>query len=149
MLATNLSLRRFTPDAQQLILASGVFAVSFFGIQQLLKILYLLRLGYDLPYIGIFSATGSMTYMTMSLLSGMIGGRYSNRSVMLFGGVVTILGMTVMPLVEFVPDPLQYWLPLGSQVMVSGGWAFFNISMVPALMAVSTPANRNAAFAMS
>lgn len=149
MLTTNLSLRRFTPDAQQLILASGIFAISFFGIQQLLKILYLLRLGFDLPYIGIFSATGSMTYMVMSLLSGISGGRYSNRLLMLSGGIVTILGMTLMPMVEFVPEWAQYWIPLLSQVMVSGGWAFFNISMVPALMAVSTPANRNAAFALS
>ncbi len=132
-----------------LIVASGIFAVSFFGVQQLLKILYLLRLGYDLPYIGIFSAAGSLTYMVGSLLSGIIGGRFGNRSVMLGGGIATIAGMTLLPLVEFVPPAWQDWFPLFTQVLVSGGWAFFNISLVPALMAVSTPQNRNAAFALS
>ena len=62
-------LSRFRVDAQLLIIGSGLIAVSFFGVQQLLKNLYLLRLGYDLSYIGLFSATGSLTYMVMSLLS--------------------------------------------------------------------------------
>ncbi|MEZ4620668.1 MAG: MFS transporter [Caldilineaceae bacterium] len=149
MLNTPLSLRRFTPDAQLLIVASGIFAVSFFGVQQLLKILYLIRLGYDLPYIGIFSATGSLAYMTMSLPSGLIGSRFGNRSVMLGGGIVTILGMTLLPMIEYLPDDWRYWVPLLAQTLVSGGWAFFNISMVPALMTVSTAQNRNAAFALS
>ena len=111
MLTTQLSLRRFTPDTQLLLIATGIFAVSFFGIQQLLKILYLLRLGYDLSYIGIFSAAGSLAYMFMSLPSGMMGNRFSNRTVMLAGGIVTILGMALLPLVEFVPNP---WAILAS-----------------------------------
>ena len=88
---------RFSRDTQLLTIATGIFAVSFFGVQQLLKILYLLRLGFDLPYIGIFSAAGSLTYMVGSLLSGIIGGRFGNRSVMLSGGIVTILGMALLP----------------------------------------------------
>lgn len=149
MFSNRLPLSRFRPDAQLLIVASGIFAVSFFGVQQLLKVLYLLRLGFDLPYIGIFSAAGSLTYMVGSLLSGTIGGRFGNRSVMLAGGIVTILGMALLPIVEFVPATWQYWIPLLTQVLVSGGWAFFNISLVPALMAASTAQNRNAAFALS
>ncbi|MEZ4861542.1 MAG: MFS transporter [Caldilineaceae bacterium] len=144
-----LSLARFTPDAQLLLMASGIFSVSFMGVQMLLKILYLIRLDYSLTYIGIFSATSSLAYSLMSLPSGALGSRFGNRTVMLIGGVITILGMALLPWVEFVPAHLHTLLPLVSQVLVSGGWALFNVSLVPALMTVTTRQNRNRAFALN
>ncbi|MFN8441468.1 MAG: MFS transporter [Caldilineaceae bacterium] len=142
-------LSRFRVDAQLLIIGSGLIAVSFFGVQQLLKNLYLLRLGYDLSYIGLFSATGSLTYMVMSLLSGVIATRFNNRSVTLFGIIVTIGGMALLPVTDLMPSLWRYWFPLFAQFVVTLGWAFYNISFVPALMAAATAENRNAAFALT
>ncbi len=149
MIISQLRLNRFQLDARLLIIGSGIIAVSFFGVQNLLKSLYLLRMGYDLSYIGIFSAAGSLTYMVMSLLSGVIASRFGNRSVMLLGGIVTTLGMALLPLAEFVPTSLHYWFPLFTQFVVSAGWAFYNISFVPALMTSASAENRNTAFALS
>lgn len=47
---------RFSRDTQLLTVATGVFAVTFRGIQTLAKTLYILRLGYGLEYLGIFGA---------------------------------------------------------------------------------------------
>ena len=47
MYLRRLSLSHFTPDAQRLLLATAISAISFFGIQMLLQPLYLLRLGFD------------------------------------------------------------------------------------------------------
>ena len=103
-----LTLRRFvvlnfSRDTKLLMAVSGIFAVSFLGIQNLLKILYILRLGYGLQYIGLFSAMGALAYMAMSLPSGVLGSRFGARAAMLAGGVITVIGMAILPLTEFVP----------------------------------------------
>jgi len=144
-----LSLRHFTPDAQRLLLATAISAISFFGIQMLLQPLYLLRLGFDVAYLGLFSAVGSLTYMVMSLPSGALGSRLGNRATIIIGGVAVIVGMVLLPLVEFVPAPWAPLMPLIGQAFLSGGWALYGISMVPALMLVTTPENRNRAYALS
>lgn len=149
MLNTRLSLRDFTPDAQMLLMASALSAISFFGIQMLLQPLYLLRLGFDLAYLGLYGATGSLTYMVMSLPTGALGSRFGNRAVMIGGGIILVIGMAIFPLVEFVPEGWRFGWPLLGQFLVTIGWAFYGISMVPALMIVTTPQNRNRAYAMS
>jgi len=149
MYLPRLSLRTFTPDAQQLLIASALSAISFFGIRMLLQPLYLLRLGYDLTYLGIFGATGSLTYMFMSLPSGALGNRFGNRPVMIGGGLLMALGISILPLVEFVPPGWRFVWPLLSQFTITVGWAGYGISMVPALMTVTTPQNRNRAYALS
>lgn len=149
MYLPQLSLRTFTPDAQQLLIASALSAISFMGIQMLLQPLYLLRLGYDLTYLGIFGATGSLTYMLMSLPSGALGSRFGNRAVMIWGGFFIVLGMLTLPLVEFMPVGWHFGWPLLSQFIITVGWAFYGISMVPALMIVTTPQNRTRAYALS
>jgi MFS family permease len=129
--------------------AAGIFAVSFFGIRMLLTVLYLLRLGYGLEYIGVFGAIGALAYMTMSLPSGALGGRLGMRKTMLAGGVTAVIGMTMLPLVEFLPSWSRYGWPVLSQVVLIGGWALFSVNLVPALMATTSAHNRNTAFAFS
>ena len=143
------SLSHFTLDARMLLVASAISAISFFGFQMLLQPLYLLRLGFDLSYLGLFSAVGSLTYMVMSLPSGALGSRFGDRNTIIVGGLCTVLGMALLPLVEFVPTPWRGFMPLLGQAFLSGGWALYGISMVPALMLVTTPENRNRAYALS
>src|SRR5262245_61049753 len=150
-MALNLGLPRlsqFQRDAQLIIITSGIFAVSFFGIQQLLKVLYVLRLGYSLEYIGLFNATGAMAYMAMSIPSGALSNRFGTRPVMIAGGILTVVGMAILPLVEFVPEAVRQPWPIISQVVLTGGWAMFGVNMVPALMTLTTQENRNQAYAL-
>ena len=145
----SLSVSRFNRDVRLLIVVSGLSAVSFFGIQMLLRVLYVLRLGHGIEYVGLFSATGALTYMGMSLPSGVLGGRWGVWRVMLLGGIVTVTGMAFLPLTEFVPPWAQSWWPIASQMVLTSGWAMFNVNLVPALMAATTAENRNGAYALA
>jgi predicted MFS family arabinose efflux permease len=71
------------------------------------------------------------------------------RSTILGGGVITILGMASLPLVVFVPLDVRPAVPLISQVVVTGGWSVYSVNMVPAMMAVTTPQDRNQAYAIN
>jgi MFS family permease len=150
ILNLNLSpLSKFRRDVQLLMIASAILSVTFFGIQQLLKVLYVLRLGYDLHFVGLFSATGALGYMAMSIPSGALSNRFGHRVVILAGGITTVLGMVILPLTEMVPAWGQSaWLIL-AQVVTTAGWAMFSVNQVPALMSLTTPQNRNQAYAFS
>lgn len=139
----------FRRDTKLLITASGLFSISFFGIQALLKVLYLLRLEYGLEYIGIFSATGALAYMTMSMPSGALGGRFGPRRIMLTGGVVTVIGMAILPLTESMPGWARFGWPIASQAVTSFGWSMFNVNLIPALMGATTARNRNSTYALN
>ena len=140
---------QFNRDAKLLIAASGIFAVSFFGILILLKALYVLRLGHGPEYVGLFGATAALTYMGMSLPSGALGRRFGMRRVMLAGGLVTVAGMAILPLTEFLPARVQNLWPIASQIVATGGWSMLNVNLVPALMATTTARNRNNAYALN
>ena len=97
------SLGEFRRDTRLLLISSGIFSVGFFGVQTLLKVLYILRLGYGLEYIGVFTATSALTYMAMSLPSGALGNRFGLKPAMALGGVFTTVGMVMLPMVEMMP----------------------------------------------
>ena len=67
------SLREYSRDARLLLAVSGLTAVSFYGIQMLLRSLYLLRLGFDTAYLGTYLGTGALAYMGMGIPSGIAG----------------------------------------------------------------------------
>ncbi|MGC9396168.1 MAG: MFS transporter [Anaerolineae bacterium] len=143
------SLHDFSRDTKLLIAVTGILAISFFGLYALLRVLYILRLGYGPEYVGIFSATGALTYMGMGIPSGALGVRLGTRKAMLIGGVIAVLGMTLLPLTEFAPLALRDFWPFFSQVVLTTGWSMLNVNLVPALMVSTTEWNRNMAYALS
>jgi MFS family permease len=143
------SLHDFSRDAKLLIAVTGILAISFFGIVALLRVIYVLRLGYGPEYIGIFSATGALTYMGMGIPSGALGSRLGTRKAMLIGAIIVSAGMTLLPMTEFVPLAVRDLWPFFSQVFLTIGWSMFNVNLVPALMASTNEWNRNTAYALS
>jgi MFS family permease len=143
------SLRRLHRDIRLLLAMSGLMAISFFGIQNLVKVLYVLRLGYGLEYIGMFNATGALAYMAMGLPSGAIGNRLGIQTTMRIGGVITVLGMLLLPLTEMTSGSLRLALPIVSQVVLVAGWSLCGVNMAPALMTLTTVETRNNAYALN
>ena len=143
------SMRDFSRDARMLIIASGLFAVSFFGVQTLLKVLYVIRLGYGPVYVGLFTSMGAITYMSMGLPSGALGSRFGVRRIMIIGGIISVVGMASLPLTEFVPVALRNFWPNFSQVLTTMGWSMLNVNLIPTLMANTTEWNRNSAYALN
>ena len=106
------SLGQFRKDTRLILIASGIFSLGFFGVQTLLKVLYVLRLGYGLEYVGLFTATSALTYMAMSLPSGALGNRYGLKPMMALGGALTTAGMLLLPMTEVMGTMVGGLLPL-------------------------------------
>jgi MFS family permease len=140
---------RLERDAKLLIVVFGVSAIGYFGIQMLLKVLYILRLGYGPEYVGAFGAASSLAYMAMGVPSGLLGSRFGTRRAMLLGGIGCTLGMAMLPLSEFVPGSLRDAWPLVSQVVATACWSMLNVNMVPALMRVTNSDVRHSAYALT
>ena len=139
----------FNRDTRLLMAVSGLISVSFFGIQMLLKVLYVLRLGRGPEYVGWFLAASSLGFMGMGIPSGALGNRYGPRAVMLVGGAIVVIGMAMLPLAESMPAwGDAAWL-IVSQVVLTVGWSLMTVNLVPALAAVTTEQNRNSAFSMN
>jgi MFS family permease len=139
----------FSHDTRMLIAASGLTAVSFFGIQMLLKSLYILRLDYGPEYLGLFYSFAALTFMGMGIPSGALGKRFGTRTIMLIGGLLCAIGMALLPSTEVMPAPLQYVWPFTSQIVLTIGWSMFTVNLVPALMVTTTDVTRNHAYAIS
>lgn len=142
-------LSAFSHDTRMLITASGLTAVSFFGIQMLLKSLYILRLDYGPEYLGLFYSFAALTFMGMGIPSGALGKRFGTRTIMLVGGLLCAIGMALLPGTELMPATLQHVWPFISQIVLTIGWSMFTVNLVPALMATTTDATRNHAYAIS
>jgi MFS family permease len=143
------SFSRFRPDVRRLHVVSALMSISFFGIQALLKLLYVLRLGYGPEYLGIFNSAGAFTYMLASLPAGILGGRIGLLPAMRLGGLLTVVGMFILPMTEMMPVGLQPLWPILSQMVTTTGWALFGINLVPAFMAATSDENRNDAYALN
>jgi MFS family permease len=140
---------QFRRDAKLLLATSGLFAISFYGLQNIIKVLYILRLGHGPGYLGLFSSTSAFTFMGMSLPSGALGDRFGRGKIMIAGGAITIIGMALLPLTESVPIHLQSLWPIASQMALTTGWSMFSVNLVPALMTVTTAENRSKAYALN
>jgi predicted MFS family arabinose efflux permease len=138
---------RFTREAKLLLAISGILSISFMGIQQLLRVLYVLRLGHGPEYVGLYGAAGAFTYMLMSLPSGAISVRLGMRTTMLIGGVIMALSMGILPLTEYLPVAMQYYWPVGSHMLLISGWSMFNVNVVPAMMVATTAETRSSVYA--
>jgi predicted MFS family arabinose efflux permease len=93
-------------------------------------------------------AVGSLSWMLASLAGGAMGDRYGTRRAMIVGGVLTAMGIAMLPMTETMPPALRTpWLLLW-QVTVSAGWSLVMVNQIAAMMAHTTPENRNGAYAV-
>ncbi|MFH1086581.1 MAG: MFS transporter [Chloroflexota bacterium] len=138
---------RFTRETRLLMAVAATFALSFYGVHALLRLLYIIRLGFGPAYLGWYNASGALAYMSMSVPAGALGARYGTARMMRVGAVVTVAGFFLTPLAEFVPGGLRAAWPIASQVFLTAGWCLLNVNLVPALMAITTPENRSNTYA--
>ena len=77
-------------DSSSLIAVSRVFGIGFFAITMLLRVLYVLCLGYGPEAVGPCNVVGSLGPMVMSLPGGARG-----------SAVVMVSGVVLMPVAAF------------------------------------------------
>jgi len=125
-----------------------VFVVGFMGITQLLRVIYLLRLGAGLELIGVLYASGSLLFGVMGLPSGIIGTRLGARRALILGACVLAGGLGLLPLTEAVPPALRSVWPIVAELVNTVGWSLLVVNSVPILVATTPPQHLRAAYAL-
>ena len=143
------SFKEYSLDARLLLAVSCLTAISFYGIQMLIRTLYLLRLGFDTAYLGSYLATGALAYMGMGIPSGTLGSRFGTKTIMRFGGLISLLGMVMLPFTEVIPIPYRTFWPYVGQLVQISGWSMVNVNLVPALMGTTSTWNRHSSYALA
>jgi MFS family permease len=110
--------------------------------------LYLLRLDYDLRFVGLVNAAGQLLFAVSSLLAGLVGRRWGNRRMMIVGMGLAAAGYGLLPLVRF---PLVSFESIWLVVTYSLAWfglAQMIVNMIPYLMDATGPEERTYVFSM-
>jgi len=142
------SFPRFHRDIWMLGAAGALLTGSYLGMAQLLRVIYVLRLGRGPEFVGTLFATGSLSFMLASLPGAALGRRFGSRRMLLVGGTITVVGMATFLLTEFVPGVWRWFWPLGAEVIASAGWSILVVNMVTSLLAVTVAENRKSAYAL-
>ena len=135
-------------DVRLFMVSVVVSGVCYMGLYFLLINLYLLRLGYELEFIGVFVSTGAFSFAVFSLPAGMAGRRFGSRRPMLLGMGVLMLGLGALSVAAWVPAGWRSaWL-----IFFCGlrelGHAFYMVNTPPYLMGATTAAERDFAFSL-
>ncbi len=143
-----LPLKKFGRDVWLLGLAAALLTGGNLGMMQLLKVMYVLRLGFGPESVGALFAAGSLSFSASSLPGAALGGRWGPRPILLLGGVINVAGMALILFTEVVPSAWQPFWPALVQVVSSCGWSFMMVNIVTMLVAVTTSENRKGAYAL-
>jgi MFS family permease len=93
------------------IAAWGLVAFAYFGVIGVLFNLYLLRLGFDVAFIGLLIGSGQLIWGAAAFPSAAIGTRIGFQRALIISMAISALGSMLILLVESVPASLQpAWL---------------------------------------
>jgi hypothetical protein len=141
------ALRAFSPSLRRLLLTMALIYITGFGLIPVLQNLYLLRLGFDVQFIGLLVGLGQVVWAAAALPAGLLSNRIGLRNGLLLGIGLYGLGLALLLLVENRPESLwPAWL-MGSQVVFWLGTALITVNVAPYVMAVTGEGERRYAFA--
>jgi MFS family permease len=113
----------------------GIYAVVFN--------LYLLRLGYREPFIGMVNGFGVLAYGGFSLAAGWLGSRFRTHRLIGIGLGVMALGCAALPCAEWVaPDWRGAWLML-TYILTNLGLALHTTNGAPFITEISLVKERS------
>lgn len=118
------------------------------GIYPVLFNLYLLRLGYGLDFVGLFNATGALTFALCSLPVGMLCRRWGSRPMLILGLTLIVVSNVVLPLVEFAPTAWRTATLMCTRVPNALGFALYIVNANPFLMNSTTRQERTHVFSL-
>ena len=142
------NLQRYTRDTRLIFVITVIYSVAFFGINMLIKRLFLLRLGHPTSFLSVYNAVGAFAYMATGLPAGEIGRRIGPRPLLWIGVVATLVGFGLTPLASGTNPSTQKALLLSGQVFLAIGWSIINVSLMASLAVTSDDTSRASAYAM-
>ena len=143
------AIRGLNADVRRLILKWGFIAFAFFGIIGVLLNLYLLRLGFDVEFIGLFTAAGQLVWAALSLPAGVVMRRLGLRTGILIGSSFSAVGVSFILLVEWTPRLWwETWL-ISAWSLAWAGAAFLLVASTPYMILAAGAEGRNYAFSLN
>lgn len=133
---------RFGHQASRYIVAHALATSGYLGIYNLLKLLFVIRLGFGPEYLGWYNAAGAGAYSLMGIPSGLLGRRYGRGRMIRLGGVLLVVGFAANPLAVSMPGRLYPVFPFLMQAITSFGWSLTIVNHVPNLLSAATPETR-------
>src|SRR5436190_4535942 len=94
------TIRLFSPSLRRFLIAMALFMMADFGILAVLQNLFLLRLGFDVKFIGLIWSLGTLVWAIAALPAGLFGSRLGLRNGILTGQALYIVALVPMLLVE-------------------------------------------------
>jgi MFS family permease len=142
-----LAMATFSPSLRRFLMAMALGFVAGFGLVGVLQNLYLLRLGFDVQFIGLLLGLGQIVWAVAALPAGLLSNRIGLRNGLMLGIALFGLGLALLLLVESRPEPQwPAWL-MASQAVWWLGAAMLSVNVPPYLMAVTGERERRHAFA--
>jgi MFS family permease len=141
-------LRLFSRDVRLFLLSGALMGLCWMGVYGVLFNLYLLRLGYDLAFIGLINAAIALAYAVFALPAGALGGRWGIRRTMILGFCLVVIGLVLPPLAQFTPATWRaVWLLVTYSFGVAGA-SLYTVNGSVFLMGATGQAERSHAFSV-
>jgi hypothetical protein len=138
----------FSRDVRLYLITAVLVGFSWMGVYAVLFNLYLLRLGYDLEFVGLVNAVAMLAYAVFSLPGGALGGRLGVRRVMIAGLSLGVAGLVLPPLAELLPTALRAGWLLATYSLGYIGAAAYLVNATVFLMGATSQMERSYVFSM-
>lgn len=132
----------------RLFLAGSTLLLFALGIYRVVLNLFLVRLGYDVPFIGLINAIGSLSYAAFCLLAGRWARRFGTRRVMIAGTILAAVSFALLALTQLVPPAARSAYLLAMDALGWIAFAIYFVATVPFLMQQTSEAERSHAFSV-
>jgi MFS family permease len=137
---------QFSRNTRLFLLSATIAGFSYSGIYFLLANLFLVRLGYDVKFIGIYVATGALSFAVSSLPAGLVGRRWGSRRAMTVGYAILACGLALVSLAPLFAEPWRARWLIATCALRELGNAFYLVNANPFLMEATTQRERGHVF---
>ena len=142
-------LRRFDRNIRLYLIAGSLLGFTTAGgIIGVLMNLYVLRLGYDIEFVGILNFAGALSFGLFSLPAGAIGRRWGPRRSMVFGLLLIVVGNLALPAAESIAESWRAEFLVITRLPRAFGFALYHVNANPFIMAATGPAERTHVFSV-
>jgi MFS family permease len=142
-------LRSFGRDVRLFLITPALIGFTVFGgIYTVLFNLYLVRLGYEPPFIGLVNAISQFALALFALPASALGLRLGTRRTMIGGLMLVVVGHALPILAEFVPGNWRPGWILATYLTGGLGLALYFVNASPWVMSVTTPVERSHVFSV-
>jgi MFS family permease len=146
MIAYLLSIVRLERSALLYISSFAMIFFAFLGLNGVLYNLFIIKLGFDVAFLGLLTASGQIAWALCALPAGIIGARFGLRGAVIAGYVAFMLGNALILTVPFMPHTSWAAILFVGTIISWVGAPLAAVNGTPYLMAVTSEQNRNKAF---